>query len=99
KEGNALKTYLKRLDDAKEASTKKGKQQQQQQQQQKQQQQGSGRKDDNDLSNWKEIRSLNILNILYDLTPPEYIQKIVTEFGALPPSSVPVILREYKSST
>lgn len=55
--------------------------------------------DEYDLSNWKSIKSLNILNILYDLTPPEYIQKIITEFGALPPSSVPVILREYKSST
>jgi translation initiation factor eIF-2B subunit delta len=55
--------------------------------------------DEYDLSNWKQYPSLNILNILYDLTPPEYIQKIITEFGALPPSSVPVILREYKSST
>lgn len=55
--------------------------------------------DENDLSNWKQYPSLNILNVLYDLTPPEYIQKIITEFGALPPSSVPVILREYKSTT
>lgn len=54
--------------------------------------------DEYDLSNWKQYPSLNILNVLYDLTPPEYIQKIITEFGALPPSSVPVILREYKSS-
>lgn len=52
----------------------------------------------NILDGWQEIPSLNIVNILYDLTPPEYIKKIITEFGALPPSSVPVILREYKSS-
>lgn len=52
----------------------------------------------NILDDWQEIPSLNIVNILYDLTPPEYIKKIITEFGALPPSSVPVILREYKSS-
>lgn len=52
----------------------------------------------NILDGWQDIPSLNIVNILYDLTPPEYIKKIITEFGALPPSSVPVILREYKSS-
>lgn len=54
--------------------------------------------DRNILDGWQDIPSLNIVNILYDLTPPEYIKKIITEFGALPPSSVPVILREYKSS-
>ncbi|CCH60053.1 hypothetical protein TBLA_0C02430 [Henningerozyma blattae CBS 6284] len=52
----------------------------------------------NILDDWQDIPSLNIVNILYDLTPPEYIKKIITEFGALPPSSVPVILREYKGS-
>lgn len=50
------------------------------------------------LSDWKNIPLLNILNIMYDLTPPQYINKVVTELGALPPSSVPVILREYKST-
>lgn len=50
------------------------------------------------LKDWKKSSFLNILNIMYDLTPPEYIQKIITEVGALPPSSVPVILREYKAS-
>lgn len=52
----------------------------------------------NVLDNWQDIPSFNIVNILYDLTPPEYIKKVITEFGALPPSSVPVILREYKAS-
>lgn len=50
------------------------------------------------LSDWKTIPLLNILNIVYDLTPPHYINKVVTELGALPPSSVPVILREYKNA-
>lgn len=54
--------------------------------------------DKNILDGWQNHPHLNIVNILYDLTPPEYIQKVITEFGALPPSSVPVILREYKSS-
>ncbi|CAK9438938.1 uncharacterized protein LODBEIA_P31620 [Lodderomyces beijingensis] len=50
------------------------------------------------LSDWKTAPALNILNIMYDLTPPEYINKVVTEVGSLPPSSVPVILREYKNT-
>lgn len=49
------------------------------------------------LKNWKTTPNVNILNIMYDLCPPEYIKKVVTEFGVLPPSSVPVILREYKN--
>lgn len=53
---------------------------------------------DEPLQNWKTLQALNILNIMYDLTPPEYINKVITELGALPPSSVPVILREYKST-
>lgn len=48
------------------------------------------------LNDWKDISNLNVLNIMYDLTPPEYIKKVITELGALPPSSVPVILREYR---
>lgn len=53
---------------------------------------------DEPLRDWKSLPALNILNIMYDLTPPEYINKVITELGALPPSSVPVILREYKST-
>lgn len=53
---------------------------------------------DEPLQNWKTLQALNILNIMYDLTPPEYINKVITELGALPPSSVLVILREYKST-
>ncbi|CEP22473.1 unnamed protein product [Cyberlindnera jadinii] len=77
---------------------------QQQQQQQKPKVKSGGAeptlaKNEMPLKDWKTNPYLNILNIMYDLTPPEYIQKIITEVGALPPSSVPVILREYKAST
>lgn len=34
--------------------------------------------------------------VFYDLTDSKYISKVVTEIGALPASSVPVIIREYK---
>lgn len=47
------------------------------------------------INNWESNPSLNIFNIMYDLTPPNYISKIITEYGALPPQSVPVILRDY----
>lgn len=66
--------------------------------------QGSEKKDiqpedaDSPLKDWKLLPSLDILNIMYDLTPPLYINKVVTELGSLPPSSVPVILREYKNT-
>lgn len=50
------------------------------------------------LRDWKQIPSVTVLNIMYDLTPPLYINKVVTELGSLPPSSVPVILREYKNT-
>lgn len=28
------------------------------------------------LHNWQDLQSLNIVNILYDLTPPEYIKRL-----------------------
>jgi translation initiation factor eIF-2B subunit delta len=37
-----------------------------------------------------------LLNLVYDAMPAEYVTLIVTEFGAIPPTSVPVILREYR---
>ncbi|OUM52229.1 hypothetical protein BVG19_g1397 [[Candida] boidinii] len=102
KNGFNLEQYLKTLELEKSA---KDQQQQSNNKQNKKQQQNKQKENankemenDSTLSNWKEITKLNILNILYDLTPPEYIQKIITEVGALPPSSVPVILREYKAS-
>lgn len=41
-------------------------------------------------------KNVQVLNMFYDLTPIEYIDAIVTELGWLPPTSVPVILRESK---
>lgn len=45
------------------------------------------------LENWSEIPGLQLLNILYDVTPAEYVNMVVTEYGSLPPSSVPVVHR------
>ena len=45
------------------------------------------------LAKWKDVPNLQVLNLLYDLTPAEYITMVITEYGSLPPSSVPVVHR------
>ena len=45
------------------------------------------------LDKWKDVPNLQLLNLLYDLTPAEYINMVITEYGPLPPSSVPVVHR------
>ncbi|GLE02786.1 hypothetical protein PINS_up011641 [Pythium insidiosum] len=47
------------------------------------------------LSDWRDIAQLKLLNLVYDVTPIEYVSMIVTELGMIPPTSVPAILREY----
>jgi translation initiation factor eIF-2B subunit delta len=46
------------------------------------------------LDDWKETPNLKMLNLLYDVTPSEFVSGIVTEVGIIPPSSVAVLLRE-----
>ncbi|XP_064473129.1 translation initiation factor eIF2B subunit delta-like isoform X2 [Ornithodoros turicata] len=41
----------------------------------------------------KELPSLTILNLTYDITPPEFVDMVITEKGMLPCTSVPVVLR------
>ncbi|KAI8603852.1 hypothetical protein EDD21DRAFT_301667 [Dissophora ornata] len=38
---------------------------------------------------------LKLLNLLYDLTPSEFVTVVITEVGLIPCTSVPVILREF----
>ncbi|XP_012284821.1 translation initiation factor eIF-2B subunit delta isoform X2 [Orussus abietinus] len=45
------------------------------------------------LSNWRAKKSLNLLNITYDVTPADLVTAVVTELAILPCTSVPVILR------
>ncbi|KAI9816774.1 MAG: hypothetical protein M1827_001419 [Pycnora praestabilis] len=45
------------------------------------------------LRRWREVPNLQLLNLLYDVTPAEYINMVITEYGSLPPSSVPVVYR------
>jgi translation initiation factor 2B subunit (eIF-2B alpha/beta/delta family) len=50
------------------------------------------------LASWRNSPRLGLLNLKYDAMPAEYVTMVVTEFGMIPPSSVPVILREYSES-
>ncbi|XP_020521878.1 translation initiation factor eIF-2B subunit delta isoform X2 [Amborella trichopoda] len=54
-----------------------------------------GRKDLNHLENWANNEKLQLLNLTYDATPSDYVSMIVTDYGMVPPTSVPVIVREY----
>jgi translation initiation factor eIF-2B subunit delta len=40
---------------------------------------------------------LLVLNLKYDVTPPKFIDMLITEVGAIPVSSVPVVLREFRT--
>ncbi|MCJ1405316.1 hypothetical protein MMC11_008543 [Xylographa trunciseda] len=45
------------------------------------------------LKAWRDSPNLQLLNLMYDVTPAAYINMVVTEYGSLPPSSVPVVHR------
>ena len=45
------------------------------------------------LQNWRNISSLWILNLKYDITPPDLVDVVVTECGLIPCTSIPVIIR------
>ncbi|EFC38588.1 predicted protein [Naegleria gruberi] len=47
------------------------------------------------MENFESIPNLHIVNLTYDLTPCHYVDMVLCEFGAIPPTSVSVILREY----
>ena len=45
------------------------------------------------LNSWHDLPNLQLLNPMYDVTPAEFITMVITEYGSLPPSSVPVVHR------
>lgn len=50
--------------------------------------------DTTDVLKWiEEAKNLHHLQVLYDVTPAQYINMVITEYGSLPPSSVPVVHR------
>ncbi|XP_057517414.1 uncharacterized protein LOC130798444 isoform X3 [Amaranthus tricolor] len=55
-----------------------------------------GKKDVNYLEDYRNMKNLQLLNLLYDATPSDYISLIITDYGLVPPTSVPVIVCEYR---
>ncbi|RHY31633.1 hypothetical protein DYB32_003307, partial [Aphanomyces invadans] len=51
------------------------------------------------LADWRDLSNLKLLNLVYDLTPMEYVSMVVTEIGMIPPTSIPAIIREYRKET
>ena len=49
--------------------------------------------DQSSLALWKEIPELKLLNLMYDVTPGEFITVVITEIGLIPCSSAPAIMR------
>jgi translation initiation factor eIF-2B subunit delta len=50
--------------------------------------------DTTDVLKWiEDATNLHHLQVLYDVTPAQYINMVITEYGSLPPSSVPVVHR------
>lgn len=54
------------------------------------------RMDVNLLDNWTTKENLQLLNLTYDATPADYISMIITDYGMVPTTSVPVIVRQYR---
>ncbi|ORX63468.1 hypothetical protein DL89DRAFT_273358 [Linderina pennispora] len=49
------------------------------------------------LTDWRETKNLRLLNLVQDITPPDFVSMIITEVGMIPTTSIPVVLREYKN--
>ncbi|KAK4299965.1 hypothetical protein Pmani_027799 [Petrolisthes manimaculis] len=45
------------------------------------------------LAGWQETRNLNVVSLVYDVTPASLVTVLVTEQSVLPTSAVPVIIR------
>ncbi|GAB4827428.1 hypothetical protein Ancab_034313 [Ancistrocladus abbreviatus] len=55
----------------------------------------AGRREISYLNDWTNSENLQLLSLMYDATPSDYVSMIITDFGMVPPTSVPVIVREY----
>ncbi|XP_035534529.1 translation initiation factor eIF-2B subunit delta isoform X2 [Morone saxatilis] len=51
------------------------------------------RKGKTQLEHWQDVPSLRLLNLVYDVTPPDFVDLVITDLGMIPCTSVPVVLR------
>jgi translation initiation factor eIF-2B subunit delta len=45
------------------------------------------------LTTWQNNSVFHVLNLVYDVTPPDLVSMVITELGMIPCTSVPVVLR------
>ncbi|XP_066450446.1 translation initiation factor eIF2B subunit delta isoform X2 [Eleutherodactylus coqui] len=45
------------------------------------------------LNEWEDNQWLRLLNLVYDVTPPDLVDLVITDLGMIPCTSVPVVLR------
>ncbi|XP_078398451.1 translation initiation factor eIF2B subunit delta isoform X1 [Cetorhinus maximus] len=45
------------------------------------------------LKNWHSNSKIHLLNLVYDVTPPDFVDLVITDLGMIPCTSVPVVLR------
>jgi translation initiation factor eIF-2B subunit delta len=53
---------------------------------------------DKQLALYDAIPGLQALNVMYDITPADYVSMVVTEHGNLPPSAITAILRKQENA-
>ncbi|CAL8316219.1 unnamed protein product [Merluccius merluccius] len=51
------------------------------------------RKGRSELEGWQQGSLLGLLNLVYDVTPPDFVDLVITDLGMIPCTSVPVVLR------
>uniref|UniRef100_A0A8C5EM30 Translation initiation factor eIF2B subunit delta n=1 Tax=Gouania willdenowi TaxID=441366 RepID=A0A8C5EM30_GOUWI len=51
------------------------------------------RKGETQLKDWQQVPRLGLLNLVYDVTPPDFVDLVITDLGMIPCTSVPVVLR------
>lgn len=51
------------------------------------------RKGKTQLEDWQHVPLLGLLNLVYDVTPPDFVDLVITDLGMIPCTSVPVVLR------
>ena len=47
------------------------------------------------LQEWRDISTLKLLNLTYDVMPSNFVRMVLTDSGEIPPTAIPVIIREY----
>ena len=46
------------------------------------------------LDNWRDVNSLYLLNLVYDVMPSSFVDTVITELGMVPCTSVPAVLNK-----